>query len=430
MTTPPAAGADAVAAVWRIEAAKLIGGLARFTGDVGAAEELAQDALLAALEQWPRTGVPPNPGGWLMTTAKNRAADRFRREAGHRRAVETIGRQQAEVIDEQDALIDALDDPICDDILRLLFTACHPALNREYRIALTLRCVAGLGTAEIARASLVGEPVIGQRISRAKKTLRDKRIPFELPTAAQLPGRVDTVLEVIYLLFNEGYAATAGDHWMRPALADEALRLSRLTAALLPGSAEVLGLVALLELTQSRAVARTAADGSPVLLQDQDRRCWDALLIRRGLAALDRARHTGTPIGRYTLQAAISACHATAASAETTDWRQIAGLYDVLFGCWPTPIVQLNRAMAHGRSDGPTSGLRLLDEVDAASVASYPQLPAVRGELLAMAGRHLDAVAQFEHAAALTRNAGEQLLFRNRASANRAALTAEQTGQA
>jgi RNA polymerase sigma factor (sigma-70 family) len=411
------AGAAAVEAVWRIESARLVAGLARFTGDVGTAEELAQDALVAALEQWPTAGVPPNPGGWLMTTAKNRAVDGFRRAAVHRRAVETIGRDSAEAVDDRDALDDALDDPVGDDVLRLLFTACHPALRREYRIALTLRCLTGLRTDEIARAFLVPESVAGQRISRAKKTLRDKGIRFAMPGRADVAERLASVLEVIYLVFNEGYSATAGEDWMRPELAAEALRLARLTAGLLPAESEAHGLAALLELTQSRAAARHGADGRPVLLQHQDRRRWDRLLIRRGLTALTRAHDAGGAIGPYTLQAAIAACHATAPSAAETDWDRIAGLYDVLATAWPTPVVALNRAMAHGRAFGADAGLVLLDAVDAAALAGYPQLPAVRGELLALAGRHAEAADRFAEAAALTRNGPERDLFTERAAA-------------
>lgn len=418
-------GVAAVEAVWRIESARLVAGLARFTGDVGTAEELAQDALVTALEQWPRSGVPPNPGGWLMTTAKNRAVDGFRRAAVHRRAVEALGRTTSDSLDERDEVDAALDDPVGDDVLRLLFTACHPALSREYRIALTLRCLTGLRTDEIARAFLVSEPVVGQRISRAKKTLRDKGIRFEMPGPAEVADRLASVLEVIYLVFNEGYSATAGADWMRPELSGEALRLARLTAASVPAQAEAHGLAALLELTQSRAEARHDRDGRPVLLQDQDRRRWDALLIRRGLAALARAHATGGggAIGRYTLQAAIAACHTTAPTAAETDWAQIAGLYDVLAIVWPTPVVELNRAMAHGRAAGPAAGLALLDTLDTAALAGYPQLPAVRGELLALAGRHTEAAACFDDAAAATRNEPERELFTERAAGSRAQAT-------
>ncbi|WP_232665838.1 RNA polymerase sigma factor [Pseudonocardia sp. TRM90224] len=423
---PDPGGRAAVEAVWRIESARLVAGLARFTGDVGTAEELAQDALVAALEQWPAAGVPPNPGGWLMTTAKNRAVDGFRRAAVHRKALDSIGRDTADSLDERDAVDEALDDPVGDDVLRLLFTACHPVLNREYRIALTLRCLTGLRTDEIARAFLVPEPVAGQRISRAKKMLRDKGIRFEMPGPADVAERLASVLEVIYLLFNEGYSATAGDDWMRPELSAEALRLARLTAASVPGAAEVHGLAALLELTQARAAARHDRDGRPVLLQDQDRRRWDTLLIRRGLAALARAHDAatggGNPIGPYTLQAAIAACHATARMADDTDWVQIAGLYDVLATVWPTPVVGLNRAMAHGRAFGAETGLAMLDTVDHGALDGYPQLPAVRGELLALAERHAQAAAAFDEAAATTRNEHERELFTQRATQTRSRI--------
>ena len=421
MTTPthdPPAGR--VEAVWRIEAARLVAGLARITGDLGTAEDLAQDALVAALEHWPTSGVPPNPGGWLMTTAKNRAVDGFRRDARHRAAVETIGRGTPGAIDDQDAVDDALDDPIGDDVLRLLFTACHPVLTREYRVALTLRCLTGLRTDEIGRAFLVPESVAGQRISRAKKTLRDKGVRFEMPGAKEISTRLATVLEVIYLVFNEGYSATAGDDWMRPALSIEALRLARLTAALMPSEAEAHGLTALLELTQSRASARTGPDGRPVLLQHQDRRRWAPLLIRRGLSALAEAHGCHGPVGRYTLQAEIAAAHTTALTADETDWPRIAALYDALAVVWPTPVVHLNRAMAHGRAVGPGAGLALLDTVDTAALQGYPQLPGVRGELLDLAGRRDEAATAFDQAAALTRNVQERELFAGRAAEIRA----------
>lgn len=417
MGTRPAEGAAAVEAVWRIEAARLVAGLARFTGDLGTAEELAQDALVTALERWPVDGIPANPGGWLMSTAKNRAIDGFRRAAVDRRAMEVLGRDAPDTVEQQ---ID--DDPVPDDVLRLLFMACHPVLNREYRVALTLRCLGGLTTPEIARGFLVPDAVAGQRISRAKKTLRDKGVRFELPDAAELPTRLGAVLEVVYLVFNEGYSATAGSDWMRPELSGEALRLARLAAALLPDQPEAHGLAALLELTQARAGARTGPDGRPVLLQHQDRTRWDALLIRRGLAALARA-HAATStgaVGPYTLQAAIAACHATARTAADTDWTRIAGLYDVLVTTWPNPVVALNRAMAHGHASGAATGLRHLDELDADALRDYPQLPAVRGELLAMAGRHADAATAFAEAAGLTRNEQERLLFTERAAQSRA----------
>lgn len=404
-------------AVWRIESARLIGGLARITGDIGTAEELAQDALLVALEQWPTQGVPPNPAGWLMTTAKRRAIDGFRRQAVADRAAVTLGRELVDAVDDRDRIDDALDDPIGDDVLRLLFAACHPALPMESRVALTLRCLAGLRTDEIARGFLITEALAGQRISRAKKMLRDNKISLDLPGKAELADRLASVLEVIYLVFNEGYSATAGDDWMRPALTQEALRLGRLTAGLVPDRAEPHGLLALMELTAARQAARTGPDGAPVLLPDQDRGRWDRLLIRRGLAALQRAGSVGEPVGPYTLQAAIAARHATAADADSTDWRGIAELYQALATLWPSPVVQLNRAMAIGLADGPEAGLRALDtEVDIAALADYPQLPAVRGDLLARAGRPAEAARQFDRAAALTRNASERALFSRRAA--------------
>ena len=415
MSSEPSAGA--LEAVWYIECARLIAGLARWTGDVGLAEDLAQDAWVTAVERWPVDGIPPNPGGWLMTTAKRRAIDGFRRGAVHRRVMDVIGRDTVEAVDEEDRVVEAVDDPIGDEMLRLLFTACHPVLARSAQVALTLRCLSGLRTEEIARAFLLPESTVGQRISRAKKTLRDKRVRFDLPAATDLPQRLAAVLDVIYLVFNEGYSATAGADWMRPALASEALRLARLTSALLPDEPEAQGLVALLELTQSRFAARTGPGGRPVLLQDQDRRLWDRLLIRRGLAALGRA-HAGTaPVGRYTVQAAIAACHSTAATAAETDWGRIAGLYDVLLAAWPTPVVRLNRAMAHGSATGPDIGLRMLDEIDPSTLLDYPYLPAVRGELLALADRPAEAAEQFRVAADLTRNEQERRLFAGRAEA-------------
>ncbi len=404
--------------MWRIESARLIAGLARITGDVGAAEELAQDALVAALEQWPRRGIPPNPAGWLMTTAKNRAVDGFRRQAVHNRAVSRLARELPSAVDDRDRIDDAIDDHIGDDVLRLLFTACHPVLPMSSRVALTLRCLAGLRTDEIGRAFLIGEALAGQRISRAKKALRDNDVRFELPPREQLAERLGGVLEVIYLVFNEGYSATAGDDWIRPELTGEALRLGRLTADLLPGRAEAHGLVALMELTAARQPARLGPDGTPVLLQDQDRGRWDRLLIRRGLAALDRAGATGEPVGPYTVQAAIAACHATAGDYRGTDWTRIADLYEVLAGVWPSPVVELNRAMAIGLAEGPEAGLQALAaNVDAPALADYPQLPAVRGDLLARAGRNAEAAEQFEAAAALTRNEQERVLLRGRAAA-------------
>jgi len=417
----PRAGNDdghrAVEAVWRIESARLVAGLARMTGDVGLAEELAQDALVTALERWPRDGIPPNPAGWLMTTAKNRAIDTFRRQAVHRKAMTTIGREASEVMDHRELVDDALDDPIGDDVLRLLFTACHPALPLDSRVALTLRCLAVLRTDEIGRAFLVAESVAGQRISRAKKILKDRGIAFEMPAAQELPDRLAAVLEVIYLVFNEGYSATAGDDWMRPALMQEAMRLGRLVADLMPKRAETSGLVALMELTASRQPARISPDGEPVLLPDQDRRRWDRLLIRRGLAALDRAHRSGDAVGAFTLQAAIAACHATAHSWEDTDWQQIAELYGILAQVWPSPVVEVNRAMAVGMASGPQAGLdRLSDRLDTGLLADYPQLAAVRGDLLARMGRTAEAAEQFRVAARLTRNGPGRRLFERRAA--------------
>jgi RNA polymerase sigma factor (sigma-70 family) len=407
----------AVDAVWRIEAGRLVAGLARVTRDVGLAEELAQDALVAALEQWPRAGTPPNPAGWLMTTAKNRAIDAHRRRVVHQQKVEVLGRSAVESHDRFAAEVDdALDDVIGDDLLRLVFTACHPVLSTEARVALTLRCLGGLSTEEIARAFLVPEATAAQRIVRAKRTLADRGVEFELPPPAELGERLASVLEVVYLVFNEGYAATAGDDWMRPALCEEALRLGRLLAVLVPQEPEVHGLVALMEIQASRAAARRGPDGEPVLLPDQDRRRWDRLLIRRGLAALARAEELPGPIGPYTLQAGIAACHARAARVEDTDWARIAALYEVLGRLWPTPVVELNRAVAVGRATGPAAGLAIVDALAAAgTLTSYPHLPAVRGDLLAELGRPAEARAEFERAAALTRNAGERTVFLRRA---------------
>ncbi|GAB2598323.1 RNA polymerase sigma factor [Pseudactinotalea suaedae] len=410
-------GRAAVEAIWRIESARLIAALARYTGDLSLAEELAQDALVTALEQWPTTGPPPNPGGWLMTTAKRRAIDRFRRDALHRRAVETLGGQTDEHTGttEHDDVETRLDDPVGDDELALLFAACHPDLTREYRVTLTLRCLGGLSTDEIGRAFLIPSSAAGQRVSRAKKALRDRGIQLDAPTAAELPQRLDSVLEVIYLVFNEGYSATAGDDWMRPELSREALRLARRTAALLPDVAEVHGLLALLELTQARAAARTDESGAPVLLQDQDRRRWDRGHITRGLASLARVHRLGT-VGRYGVQAAIAGAHSTAVSAAETDWVQIAALYDVLEQLWSNPVVTLNRAVAHGHAHGAEAGLAILATLPADRLADYPQRSAVEGELLLMAGRHRDAVAALERAARETGNGAERALLERRAA--------------
>ncbi|WP_219416903.1 RNA polymerase sigma factor [Pseudonocardia nigra] len=417
MSTPDAAR-RAVEAVWRIESAKLVAGLARLTQDVGLAEEMAQEALVAALERWPETGIPPNPAGWLMATAKNRAIDEHRRRQTLQRKAGAIGRDvdvRQEVM--EDEVDEALDDHIGDDVLRLLFTACHPALSLESRVALTLRCLGGLATDEIARAFLVPEATAAQRIVRAKRTLAQQGVGFALPTPEEMAERLAAVLEVVYLIFNEGYSATAGGDWTRPALCQEALRLGRVLAGLVPAEPEVHGLLALMEIQASRLPARTGADGQAVLLPDQDRRLWDRLLVRRGLAALARAESLPAPIGPYTLQAGIAACHARAATAEDTDWGRIAALYDVLGGLWPTPVVELNRAVAVGMAQGPAAGLAIADRLAAAgALAAYPQLPAVRGDLLARLGRRAEAREAFAHAAELTRNERERAVYRARAA--------------
>jgi len=409
--------ARTVEAVWRMESAALIAGLTRLTQDIGLAEEYAQDALVTALEQWPRTGVPPNPAGWLMTTAKNRAVDAARRRATH---AGKLGALQRDVeVHEQAAAAevdDAIDDHVGDDLLRLVFTACHPSLTLESRVALTLRCLGGLSTPEIARALLAPEATVAQRIVRAKRTLRG--VPVELPPACEWPQRLSAVLEVVYLVFNEGYAATAGEDWTRPALCAEALRLGRVLAGLLPAQPEVHGLVALVELQASRLPARTGPDGSAVLLADQDRRRWDRLLIRRGQQALTRAESLGAPIGPYTLQAAIAACHARAATAEETDWRRIADLYTVLAHVWPNPVVEINRAVAMGFAEGPEAGLAHVDALDAEALRDYAPLAAVRGDLLARLGRSEEAAAEFRRAAALTRNQPERAVYEARAAAS------------
>jgi RNA polymerase sigma factor (sigma-70 family) len=404
-------GADprgAVEAVWRIESARIIAALARIVGDVGLAEELAQDTLVVALEQWPVKGVPDQPGAWLMATAKHRAIDALRRRTTYQRKLDEIGRATPEA-DEPD-LAAALDDYVGDDLLRLVFTTCHPVLSAESRAALTLRLLGGLSTDEIARAYLVPEPTVGQRITRAKRTLAAKKVPIELPPPDAAGERLASVLEVIYLIFNEGYSATAGDDWMRPALCEEALRLGRILATLAPAEPEVHGLVALMELQASRTRARIGPDGAPVLLQDQDRRLWDRLLIRRGLAALDRAAGT---LGPYVLQAEIAACHARAPSAGRTDWERIATLYAVLAHVSPSPVVDLNRAVAVGHAYGAERALSIVDALD---LPNYALLPAVRGDLLARLGRTAEARDEFERAAAMTRNARERGLFAARAA--------------
>lgn len=405
-------------AVWRMESAKLIATLARMLHDVGLAEELAQDALVTALEQWPQTGVPDNPGAWLMTTAKHRAIDRLRRHQLQQRKHEELGYEvELHQQEHEDDLIDALDDPIGDDMLRLVFTACHPVLSQEARVALTLRMLGGLGTDEIARAFVVPEATIAQRIVRAKRTLAEANVPFEVPRGEELVERLSAVLAVVYLIFNEGYSATAGEHWLRPSLCEDALRLGRVLEGLLPLQPEVHGLVALMEIQASRAGARTGPTGEPILLLDQDRARWDRLLIGRGLAALERAEKLGGTRGIYALQAAIAACHARALKPEDTDWARIAGLYGELARLTGSPIVELNRAVALGMLFGPAAGLQLVDALAGeAALARYHLLPSVRGDLLFKLGRMEEARAEFERAAEMTRNERERGLLLERAA--------------
>jgi RNA polymerase sigma factor (sigma-70 family) len=409
---------SAIEAVWRIESPRLIAGLARITGDVGAAEELAQDALVIALEQWPVHGVPDGPGAWLMATAKHRAIDLVRRRARYEHKLQEVGRDmetRAETLGEPD--VDKLDDHIGDDLLRLIFIACHPVLSAEARAALTLRLIGGLTTREIARAFLVPEPTIAQRIVRAKRTLAEKKVPFVIPAPGELAERLASVLDVIYLVFNEGYSATTGEDWIRPELCAEALRLGRLLAGLMPRQIEAHGLVALMELQASRVRARTGPGGEPILLGDQDRLRWDRLLIRRGLAALDQAEKLGAAPGPYAVQAEIAACHARAASVQDTDWERIAALYVVLAYLTPSPVVELNRAVAVGMAYGPDRGLEIADQLTGQpALAGYAQLPAVRGDLLAKLGRLEEARQEFTRAAALTSNERERALFRARAA--------------
>jgi RNA polymerase sigma factor (sigma-70 family) len=426
MPSTPNATHRAIEAVWRIESAKVIACVARMVRDVGVAEELAQDALVAALEHWPDAGVPNNPGAWLMATAKNRALDRLRQESLHARKREELGRdldaQEAHLVpDFVDALDAAREDDIGDDLLRLVFTACHPVLSTDARVALTLRLLGGLTTDEIARAFLVPEPTIAQRIVRAKRTLSTAKVPFEVPRADARAPRLASVLQVVYLIFNEGYAATAGDDWMRPALCEEALRLGRVLAGLVPEESEVHGLVALMEIQASRFHARIDAHGRPVLLPDQDRSRWDPLLIRRGFAALERAQALGGARGPYALQAALAACHARAHTAEETDWAQIVALYDVLSEVSPSPVVELNRAVAVGMAFGPAAALKLVDELaEEPALAHYHWLPSVKGDLLAKLGRMEEARAEFERAAAMTRNVREREMLLERAKASSA----------
>ncbi|HXI34288.1 MAG TPA: RNA polymerase sigma factor [Gemmatimonadales bacterium] len=406
----------AIEAVWRIESARLIAGLARIVGDVGLAEDLAQDALVAALEQWPESGVPDNPGAWLMATAKHRAIDQLRRRKMLDRKHEELG-YDLEVRQQTAPDFDAaIDDQIGDDLLSLMFTACHPVLATEARTALTLRLLGGLTTEEIARAFLVPTATIAQRIVRAKRTLAAARVPFEVPRGADLAPRLASVLEVIYLIFNEGYSATAGDDWLRPALCDDALRLGRILAELAPAEPEVHGLVALMEIQASRLHARVDQSGRPILLLDQDRARWDQLLIRRGLAALERIEAMGGALGPYALQGAIAACHARARTAEETDWTRITALYDALAQLTPSPIVELNRGVAYGMAFGPAAGLEIVDPLIAdPQLAGYHLLPSVRGDLLAKLGRCDEARAEFERAASLTRNTRERQLMLERA---------------
>lgn len=422
-----AATQAAITAVWRIESARIVAGVARMVRDVGLAEDLAQDALIAAMEHWPKDGVPDNPGAWLMTTAKHRALDRLRRDQNLAKKLEEIGldleAQQALVVPD---FVDGLDakraDTIGDDLLRLIFTACHPVLSTEARLALTLKLLGGLSTAEIARAFLASEPTVAQRIVRAKRTLAEARVPFELPQGEALRERLASVLEVIYLIFNEGYTATAGEDWMRPALTQEALRLGRVLAELMPDEAEVLGLVALMELQASRSAARVDEQGRPVLLMAQNRARWDRLLIRRGLVALGKAESLciahGEALGPYALQAGIAACHARAGTPDATDWPRIVALYDALAQLTPSPVVELNRAVAVGMAFGPAAALPIVDALNAEpALQQYQWLPSVRADLLARLGRAAEARAEFERAAALTRNVREKELLFERARA-------------
>ena len=396
--------------VWRIESARLIAGVARVVRDVGLAEDLAQEAFVAALEQWPESGVPDNPGAWLMATAKHRAVDRIRRAEVHERKTQELAHDLREP--EEPDLAAAVDDPFDDDLLRLVFTACHPVLSTEARVALTLRLIGGLTTTEIARAYLVPEATVAQRIVRAKRTLSAARVPFEIPTQRELAGRLASVLEVVYLVFNEGYAATAGERWLRPELLEEALRLGRVLAGLLPDEAEVHGLVALMELQASRARARIGRDGAAVLLLDQDRSRWDWLLVERGLAALERAYATGGPLGPYTLQAAIAACHSRARRAEDTDWERIVALYDGLAQLMPSPVVELNRAVAVGMASRPDEALELVDALSSEpALRGYHHLPAVRGHLLEQLGRTAEAGREFQRAAFMTANERERAVL-------------------
>jgi RNA polymerase sigma factor (sigma-70 family) len=419
----------AIDAVWRIESAKLIAGLTRIVRDVGLAEDLAQDALVAALERWPESGVPDNPGAWLMATAKHRAIDTLRRgkliERKHEQVGYELETQQESAVPDLDA---AIDDNVGDDLLRLVFMSCHPVLSVEARVALTLRLLGGLTTEEIARAFLVPEATVAQRIVRAKRTLSEAHVPFEVPRGAELAARVSAVLKVIYLIFNEGYSATAGDDWVRPALCQDALRLGRILTGLMPTGAEVHGLVALMEIQASRLRARVGPSGEPILLLDQDRARWDQLLIRRGFAALARAEQLDASHGPYTLQAAIAACHARALTAEDTDWKRIADVYEALVQLEPSPVVELNRSVAVSMAYGPAAGLEIVDALTSdSSLDAYHLLPSVRGDFLKKLGRFDEARAEFERAASLTRNARERELLLQRAAACATESMARQT---
>jgi RNA polymerase sigma factor (sigma-70 family) len=409
----------AIDAVWRIESARLIAGLARIVRDVGLAEELAQDALVAALEQWPQSGVPRNPGAWLMGTAKHRAIDLLRRKTVLERKHEELGREIEAQQEAGDPYLDAaIEEDIGDDLLRLVFIACHPVLTTDARVALTLRLLGGLTTDEIARAFLVSEATVAQRIVRAKRTLADAHVPFEVPRRDELAERLASVLEVIYLVFNEGYSATAGDDWLRPALCEDALRLGRMLAELAPSEPEVHGLVALMEIQASRTRARVGPSGEPILLLDQDRGRWDHVLVRRGLAALERAEKLNGALGPYALQAAIAACHARARTADETDWERIVALYDALSELTPSPVVELNRAVAVAMAYGPSDALEIVDALTSEpSLKAYHFLPAVRGDLLRKLNRFDEARREYERAATLTRNAREQKMLLERAHA-------------
>src|SRR5205814_7602943 len=415
----------AIDAVWRIESARIIAGLARIVRDVGLAEELAQDALVAALEQWPESGIPDNPGAWLMAAAKHRAIDLWRRNRRLERKHEELGRELAAKQEMAVADFDAaIDDDIGDDLLRLVFVSCHPVLSTEARVALTLRLLGGLTTEEIARAFLVPEPTVAQRIVRAKRTLSESRVPFEVPRGPDLAIRLSSVLEVIYLIFNEGYSATAGEDWLRPGLCEDALRLGRILAQLVPSEPEVHGLVALMEIQASRSGARIGPSGEPILLLDQNRARWDQLLIHRGLSALQHAEELGDALGPYALQAAIAACHARARTASETDWQRIATLYSALAQLMPSPIVELNRAVALAMAFGPAAGLELIDTLASEpALRGYHLLPSVRGDFLFKLGRFVEARAEFERAASLTRNTRERDLLLDRARACTGGLT-------